>query len=76
MISENLKPVEISKNHFNVIQTSSKVVLIFKISVACPWLIIHLPKIWSTLLLKVKFGRSEKATKISNNLPFDLTFTN
>ena len=31
LIFENLKPVEISKNHFNIIWTSSKVVLIFKI---------------------------------------------
>ena len=31
LISENLKIVEISKNNFNTIETSSKVVLIFKI---------------------------------------------
>ena len=31
LIFEDLKPVEISKNHFNIIWTSSKVVLIFKI---------------------------------------------
>ena len=31
LIFENLKPVEKSKNHFSIIWTSSKVVLIFKI---------------------------------------------
>jgi hypothetical protein len=31
LISENLKPVEISKNNSNIKITSSKVVLIFKI---------------------------------------------
>ena len=31
LFSENLKIVEISKNNFNTIETSSKVVLVFKI---------------------------------------------
>ena len=31
LIFENLKPVEISKNHCNIIWTSQKVVQIFKI---------------------------------------------
>ena len=30
LISENLKPVEVLKSHINIIETASKVVLIFK----------------------------------------------
>ena len=33
-------------------------------------------KFWSEKQLVLKFGHSEKATKICNNLPLDLTFTN